>query len=510
MTLLALAIAALATAIGFGARAQEQPSNVSVVASGDLRAYYTELPRQWFSGFSVSSFSIDRDVAITQLGFELSFFWFYGALWGGVLNSSWVEIWPGSYNPEPRKEGWAAAGLTLGTYLSFTVSENVRLWLTVAAEGGFVGVPNYTFSRSETKAEPMATAGACAGIDWPFLPINLRQSLQLQVGACLKHITYPAGLDRRTWNQGKLTVINDSTTTIGLYIGVAFGTVPGKRLLDPWAETEKAEDRWVNAVTGKIETVTMSPAVQAAISNQAPGKMKAAYLAEVASNDRIERIGQRLLQALKELEAEANALLEESRKREALLISRQAGRAVALAPRNVRWQRNIRFYELQTLTPNAFSLGDSIFVTTGLLNLLDDDQLAAVLGHEIAHSVFRDTPQALEAEAQRNLILLIVALVTGSRQTVERWDTIFELTFRSRSRDEEREADTFGLLLGCRAGFDRARMVTLFDVVAGIEALEGASGIPTYLRTHPEPQKRKVAADKACQLPKWWGWEPVK
>jgi hypothetical protein len=490
--------------MGFRTEAGQQTDEVAVIASPGLRASFAEMPRISAGGFlSISVGELIHESyiraggewhdsqrftgTITQLGFVISNdWWLYASGWGSVITlpNDYMVFYGGSYGVQ--------AWLNLGP--------SIRLWGR-ASMG--LGLDLAHLYYREPPSMGLVLVDTCVGIDWFFS--QEPTGLQLEVGLCLTALNAvmskidPGGLFRNTWSGGG----------IGVYVGFSFGSSPAKQLLDPW-KAKGEGDRWLNAVTGKIETVNMTPASQSAISNQAPERMKAQYRVEVVSNDRIDRIGQRLLKALKELEAEINALLEESRKNEERLISNQVKREITLTPRNVRWQRNIRFFELQTSTPNAFSLGDSIFVTTGLLKPLDDDQLAAVLGHEIAHSVFRDTPQALEAEAQRNLILLIVALITGSHQTVERWDTIFELTLRSRSRDKEHEADTFGFLLGCRANFNKARMVTIFDVLAGIEILEGASDIPIYLRTHPQPQKRKIAADKACQLPKWWRLEPTK
>jgi len=116
-------------------------------------------------------------------------------------------------------------------------------------------------------------------------------------------------------------------------------------------------------------------------------------------------------------------------------------------------------------TRNAFVLpSGNIFVFTGMLDLCkNDDQLAVVLGHEMAHSVIGHTAEQLTRASFIQLILLLpfallwAALPNDGVALVADWffqkvvSFVFELPF---SRAQETEADEVGLQFAAKACFD--------------------------------------------------------
>jgi predicted Zn-dependent protease len=186
----------------------------------------------------------------------------------------------------------------------------------------------------------------------------------------------------------------------------------------------------------------------------------------------------------------------------------------------------ITFFLIDMPEPNAFALpGGQVFVTRGMLGLhLGDDALAALLGHEIAHVVFR---HGVRMERRATLLqLLSQALVLGAmlqasqsspgprpgevpdpygleRTGSSRSDLLMgtyaaslivsELLLRSYSREFEDEADREGQRWAALAGFcpDGAR--ELMEVLR--TRLPEPSKEYGYWRTHPYFEERVTAAE---------------
>lgn len=139
---------------------------------------------------------------------------------------------------------------------------------------------------------------------------------------------------------------------------------------------------------------------------------------------------------------------------------------------------------------NAFALpGGHIGVFTGLLEVAEDqDQLAAVIGHEIAHVTERhaweDYNRALTA---RGAVVGATAVLGGDNTTYDILSTAVELGInRPFSRSQETEADVVGLQYMASAGFDPRASVKLWKNMAA--ANQGAP--PEFLSTHPSSSTR--------------------
>jgi predicted Zn-dependent protease len=152
----------------------------------------------------------------------------------------------------------------------------------------------------------------------------------------------------------------------------------------------------------------------------------------------------------------------------------------------------VRVFEDET--PNAFALpGGKIGVHTGMLKVADNPaQLASVLGHEVGHVLARHTNERLSQNALvqggltatslfvggggREKDALLAALGVGAQVGVL-------LPF---SRTQEKEADTIGLELMARAGFDPREAVELWKNMANA----GGGSPPEFLSTHPSDETR--------------------
>jgi predicted Zn-dependent protease len=147
-------------------------------------------------------------------------------------------------------------------------------------------------------------------------------------------------------------------------------------------------------------------------------------------------------------------------------------------------------------TLNAFaSPGGHIYVYSGLVKYLDhEDQLAGVLGHEIAHADRRHTSRQLQ---QQYGISVLLSLLVGDNpgQLTQIAAGLGQLKF---SRDFEREADDYSVvyLNGTQYACDGAA-----DFFIKTQAQGQTSGTPEFLSTHPDPGNRVTAIQtKAQQL----------
>ena len=160
---------------------------------------------------------------------------------------------------------------------------------------------------------------------------------------------------------------------------------------------------------------------------------------------------------------------------------------------------------------NAFSLpGGPVYVAEGLLDLMtSEDQLAAVLAHEVEHIDHYHCVERVQIEARlRNLRLDVVGALVQIPLTV--WEAGY-------SKDEELEADREGMRLAVLSGYSPYGAVTLFEKFArlhneyiihaqspeqelselAIQSLEG------YFRSHPQPSERLAQANRLIAQEGW-------
>jgi predicted Zn-dependent protease len=152
-------------------------------------------------------------------------------------------------------------------------------------------------------------------------------------------------------------------------------------------------------------------------------------------------------------------------------------------------------WEVNVITSNDVNAwcmpGGKIAVYTGLIEKLHitDDELAAVMGHEIGHALREHGRERASQAAAQNLLLSVggalLGLGDGGMQLAS---VITDVTFNlPNSREDEVEADRIGVELAARAGFDPRAAVTLWQKMGQ----SGGGAPPQFLSTHPSPQNRQ-------------------
>ncbi|MEK6595407.1 MAG: M48 family metallopeptidase, partial [Pseudomonadota bacterium] len=164
-------------------------------------------------------------------------------------------------------------------------------------------------------------------------------------------------------------------------------------------------------------------------------------------------------------------------------------RCIATAiTREVGGNWEIVVFEDNTL--NAFALpGNKIGVHTGLIDLVDNqDQLASVIGHEIGHVLARHSNERMSQKMGAQMGISLIAAVAAPRTPLGQ--TALSLLgvgaqygiIMPFSRLHESEADTIGVELMAKAGFNPAESITLWQKMA--QASQGAQPVE-FLSTHP-------------------------
>jgi predicted Zn-dependent protease len=153
------------------------------------------------------------------------------------------------------------------------------------------------------------------------------------------------------------------------------------------------------------------------------------------------------------------------------------------------------FRVLDDPTVNAFALpGGWVYVTRGLLvHLQSEDDLAAVLGHEIGHVTARHgVVQLRKTRVAAASVGLFRVVDPNLRHVGGLAASTAGLALLKYSRDDEYEADALGLRYVGRAGYAPAATLEVFDVLVGVGRAEPGSKVPSWLSTHPEPELRRT------------------
>ena len=160
--------------------------------------------------------------------------------------------------------------------------------------------------------------------------------------------------------------------------------------------------------------------------------------------------------------------------------------------RSVAWETAV-FADSE---PNAFALpGGKVGVNTGIFTVAkNQDQLAAVLGHEIGHVIARHHEERITRQMGAQTGVGVISALLGARYGQGAANTANQIGGMTAqtvfllpgSREQESEADVVGQRLMAQAGFDPRQAVGLWQ---NMMAASGSRS-PQWLSTHPDPANR--------------------
>lgn len=145
-------------------------------------------------------------------------------------------------------------------------------------------------------------------------------------------------------------------------------------------------------------------------------------------------------------------------------------------------------------SPNAFALpGNKMGIHTGMITLAkNQDQLAAVIGHEIGHVIAQHSNERISQSTLAQTGLQISSIALGKGKTTDnliigalgvgmQYGVLMPF-----SRTHETEADRLGQMYMAKAGFDPRQAAELWKLMASA----GGKSQPEFLSSHPSPESR--------------------
>lgn len=195
-------------------------------------------------------------------------------------------------------------------------------------------------------------------------------------------------------------------------------------------------------------------------------------------------------------------VLSEARKkgvlnRDAAQLARVRAISDRLIPQSVafrkdasRWQWEVNVITSDEL--NAWCMaGGKMAIYSGLIDQLrlTDDEIAAVMGHEIAHALREHSREQVSKAMVTSMGASVAGALLGIGEVgQDLMSMVGKVTFElPNSRMHETEADRIGVELAARAGYDPRAAVRLWDKMAG----RSAGGPPQWLSTHPAHDSRR-------------------
>ena len=178
--------------------------------------------------------------------------------------------------------------------------------------------------------------------------------------------------------------------------------------------------------------------------------------------------------------------------------------------------QSFKFFVIDDPNINAFALpGGFIGVHSGLLDATrNEDELAGVLAHEVAHVTQRHIARAIHASQRQSIVTtalmlgaILAGVVAGDGDAAQAGMVVAQGTAAQQqinfTRSNEYEADRIGIRAMGDAGFDPHGMASFFEVMSRQSAADLDMRLPEFLRTHPVTTQRIAEArNRAREYPR--------
>jgi predicted Zn-dependent protease len=163
------------------------------------------------------------------------------------------------------------------------------------------------------------------------------------------------------------------------------------------------------------------------------------------------------------------------------------------------WDWEVNLIHEDTL--NAWCMpGGKIAFYSGIIEKLhlSDDEIAAIMGHEMAHALREHSRERASQDQLRQIGLIIAQEVAGLSGDVMKMADIatYYTISLPYSREHERESDIIGIELAARAGYDPYAAVSVWEKMAA----QSNSQTPEFLSTHPAPKSRIIELKRAAKM----------
>ncbi|MGI9247084.1 MAG: M48 family metallopeptidase [Steroidobacteraceae bacterium] len=174
-----------------------------------------------------------------------------------------------------------------------------------------------------------------------------------------------------------------------------------------------------------------------------------------------------------------------------VITERLVAQAIKARPDSAKWQWSVQVID-DPKNVNAWCMaGGRMAIYTGLIQKVDptDDELAQVMGHEIAHALANHTAERMSVAMASNVGVLAAGILSDKPgQSMALAAAAAQLAVQlPNSRASESEADQIGIELAAKAGYDPRAAITLWQKMAKV----GGSSPPQFLSTHPSDETRQ-------------------
>lgn len=173
------------------------------------------------------------------------------------------------------------------------------------------------------------------------------------------------------------------------------------------------------------------------------------------------------------------------------ITEKLVAQAIVMRPDSADWEWSVAVID-DPETVNAWCMaGGRMAIYTGLIQQIDpsDDEIAQVMGHEIAHALANHSAEKMSMSMASSLGVIAVGVIAdnpGAAMASAAAAAAVAVTLPN-SRAAETEADRIGIELAARAGYDPDAAATLWQKMG---ALPGGQP-PQFLSTHPSPDTRQ-------------------
>ncbi|MDR2905839.1 MAG: M48 family metallopeptidase [Helicobacteraceae bacterium] len=219
-------------------------------------------------------------------------------------------------------------------------------------------------------------------------------------------------------------------------------------------------------VTGRTQLMLTNESEMAKLGDEeAENILKSSKRADKATEDRVAAIGVKIVAAAK---------------------------AAGYKGAEQKWE----FYTLDDPTVNAFALpGGKVFFYTGILKLMkNDDQIACVMGHEIAHVLAQHGAERMSQQQIAAVGQEVLSAATKNSKYQSLYETAYGVganvgVILPFSRKHESEADQIGVVLMTKAGYNPREAIVFWQAMAAASKAAGSKS-PEFLSTHPSDERR--------------------
>ena len=165
---------------------------------------------------------------------------------------------------------------------------------------------------------------------------------------------------------------------------------------------------------------------------------------------------------------------------------------------------DLNYKVYQSSTVNAFASGDgSVRVYTGLMDVMNDDEVFAVIGHELGHLINKDVRDAYRAAylmVAARYGIAAVNTTAGALSTGFLGDIGQELASNAYSRRQETQADETAFQFCVQNGVDPYAMYHALNVLIQLSGENSQqSKLAELLSTHPNTAKRAAHIKEMCE-----------